>query len=116
IFWPKITDISSAESASDLGYWAAVVVAAMTTIFATIALVTRTEIATIDAWAYVDAALFGLIAWRIKRRSRAFAVIGLCLFILEKVFQFAQPNMPSSGAIMAVLFLLLFVGGVRGTF
>lgn len=116
IFWPKITDISSAESASDLGYWAAVVVAAMTTIFATIALVTRTEIATVDAWAYVDAALFGLIAWRIKRRSRAFAVIGLCLFILEKVFQFAQPNMPSSGAIMAVLFLLLFVGGVRGTF
>jgi len=116
IFWPRITDLASASAASDLGFWAAVAVAAITAVFATIALVANTDILAINAWAYIDAVLFGLIAWRIKRRSRVFAVAGLCLFIVEKIVQFSQPEVASSGAVMAVLFLLLFVGGVRGTF
>lgn len=116
VFWPRITDLQSASAASDLGFWAAVAVAALTAVFATIAIVAGTDILALDAWAYVDAVLFALIAWRIKRRSRVFAVAGLCLFIVEKVVQFSQPEIPSSGAVMAVLFLLFFVGGVRGTF
>lgn len=116
VFWSKVVDLPSAIAASDQGFWAAIAVAAITTVFATIALVTKTDIATINAWAYLDAILFGLIAWRIRRRSRAFAVAGLCLFVIEKAVQFAQPEVASSGAVMAVLFLLLFISGVRGTF
>jgi hypothetical protein len=115
-FWPKIVDLPSAVSASDQGFWASVVVAAITAVLATIALATKTDIATINAWAYLDALLFGLIAWRIKRRSRAFAIAGLCLFILEKAFQFSQSQSAASGSVMAVFLLLLFVSGVRGTF
>jgi len=115
-FWPKITDLPSATAASDLGFWAAVAVATITTVFATIALVANTYILAIDAWAYFDAVLFALIAWRIRRRSGAFAVAGLCLFIFEKLIQFSQPEVASSGAVMALLFLLFFINGVRGTF
>ena len=116
VFWPKINDLPSASAASDLGFWAALAVALITAVFATIALVANTDILAINAWAYFDAVLFALIAWRIKRRSRAFAVAGLCLFIIEKIVQFSQPEVASSGAVMAVLFLLLFISGVRGTF
>lgn len=115
-FWPRITGLPSAIGASDQGFWAAIVVASITAIFATIALLAQVEIATINASAYVDAVLFGVTAWRIKRRSKFFAVFGLCLFIIEKAYQFSQPQAAASGAIMAVVLLILFINGVRGTF
>lgn len=115
-FWPRVIDLPSAIGASDQGFWAAIVVASITAIFATVALLVQAEIATINASAYVDAVLFGAIAWRIRRRSKFFAVFGLCLFIIEKAYQFAQPQAVASGAIMAVVLLVFFTNGVRGTF
>lgn len=115
-YWPTISDISGAIAASDQGVWGAVLVAAFTAMFATIALFTNSDIAFINAWAYIDAAAFGMIAWRIRRRSKFFAVAGLCLFIFEKAVQFSdfQINIPT--LFMAGLFLVLFINGVRGTF
>jgi hypothetical protein len=116
-YWPKIGNVADAEDASDRGYWAALIVAAITTLFATISLATKADIATISPAAYVDAVLFGIIAWRIKRRSKSFAVAGLCLFIIEKIVQFSmQPQLAIFGFAMAILILLLFITGVRGTF
>ena len=77
-------------------------------------MVSQKEIASIDAWAYVDAVLFTLIAWRIKKFSRAFAVVGVSLFIFEKVM-FAQ-SQGATGWAMAVFLLLMFINGARGVF
>ena len=116
-YWPTIVNIADAEGASNQGFWAAVFVAGITTVIATITVFTKSNIAGIDPSAYIDAALFALIAWRIKRRSKAFAIAGLCLFVFEKAYQFyVQPQVASLGSVMAILFLLLFISGVRGNF
>ena len=116
-YWPKITNIADAAKASDQGFWAAVLVAGITTVIATITVFSGREIAAINPYAYIDAALFALIAWRIRRRSRAFAVVGLVLFLFEKIHQFSvEPQIASVGAIMAIFFVLLFINGIRGTF
>jgi hypothetical protein len=116
-YWSKIDNVADAIEASNLGFWAAVFVAVVTTIFATVTLVLKKDIAGINPLAYIDAVLFAIIAWRIRRRSRAFAVIGLCLFVLEKVVQFStQPQLVSFALFMAVVITLLFINGVRGTF
>jgi hypothetical protein len=89
----------------------------MTGILATIAFFTKSNFATVDASAYLDAILFGIIAWRIRRHSKFFAVAGLCLFIVEKIYQFsARPEVAVFGIIVAVLITLLFVSGVKGTY
>ena len=114
VLWPAITDQASAIEASKAGFWAAVVVATVTAIFATVALVTQKEIASITAWAYVDAALFSIIAWRIRRYSRFFAVAGALLFICEKIM-LAQTE-GARGLPLAVIILLMFISGARGVF
>jgi hypothetical protein len=115
-FWPAISDLESAIRASDMGYGAAIVVAVLTAAFATYAAISGDAIASIDAWAYLDSVLFALIAWRIRRRSRAFAVIGLLLFVVEKMVQYSDGPPGTGGVIMALLIALYFVAGIRGTF
>jgi hypothetical protein len=116
-FWPEIVDRPSAVSASDQGFWAAVFVASITALLATISLAIKSDVASVDGWAYVDAVIFGIFAWRIKHRSKIFAIAGLGLFILEKVDQFSQqPHVAASGIFMAVCLLICFINGVRGNF
>ena len=115
-FWPSVANLPDAVRASDQAFWAAVFVAAMTAVLATLAVTTHL-LPSLDASAYIDAFLFALIAWRIKRRSRAFAIVGLVLFIVEKAFQFVQTPPAAAGGIFMTLFLLLmFVSGVRGNY
>ena len=113
-WWPTITDQASAIEASKAGFWAAVTVASITAMFATIALATQKEIASINAWAYLDAVLFSIIAWRIKRYSKFFAIAGVLLFVLEKVM-LAQTQ-GAKGWPLAIILLLMFVSGARGVF
>ena len=113
-WWPKISDQSGAIEASKAGFWAALTVAIITAIFATIALVTQKEIASVNAWAYLDAVLFSIIAWRIKNYSKIFAIVGVVLFLIEKVIQIQSNG--AQGWPLAIILLLMFVSGVRGVF
>ncbi len=111
--WPTIVDRESAIAASRSGMWAAIIVAVVTALIATLAMALQKDIAGIDAWAYLDAGIFAVIAWGIKQRSRAAAVIGLLLFIVERNdMAVSQHNF----SILSLLLLLMFVNGVRGTF
>lgn len=112
--WPEISDQATAAEAAKSGFWAAICVAVVTAVFATIALVTQKEVASIDPWAYLDAVFFAIIAWRIKKYSRVFAVIGILLFIIEKAI-LAQTQ-GAAGLPLAVIFLLMFINGARGVF
>ncbi|WP_130618432.1 hypothetical protein [Dyella amyloliquefaciens] len=116
-YWPEIGNLADAEQASNQGFWAAVVCAVVTVLIATVAITAGKSIAGIDATAYADAAAFAVIAWRIRARSKSFAVIGLVLFLIEKIIQFAtQPLNLGFGIVVAVCLLLAFITGVRGTF
>lgn len=113
-WWPTITDQASAIEASRAGFWAAVAVASITAVFATISLVIQKEIATINPWAYVDAVIFAVIAWRIKKYSKFFAVAGVVFFIIEKAL-LAQTQ-GAKGWPLAIVLLLMFISGARGVF
>lgn len=116
-YWPEIGNLADAEQASNQGFWAAVVCAVVTVLIATIAVASGKTIAGIGATAYADAVVFAVIAWRIRARSKSFAVIGLVLFAVEKIIQFAtQPLSLGFGIVVAACLLLAFITGVRGTF
>ena len=116
-YWPTFGNVADAVQASNQGMWAAVFCAAVTAIMATASIFAANGIIGVRPSAYVDALLFAVIAWRIHARSKAFAIAGLCLFVLEKVFQIAtHPETLRFGAILAVILLLCFISGVRGTF
>jgi len=62
----------------------------------------------------VDAALFGVVAWRIWCGSRAFAVAGLSLYSLEVLY--AVGTRPPGVGVLTVIIMLALINGVRGTF
>lgn len=88
-YWPTIIDLSSAINASNKGVWASVIVVVITGVIAATSLVLAEHVAGVGVWGFIDAAVFGAIAFGIRRRSRICAVAGLVLFILEKILQLA---------------------------
>lgn len=115
-FWPDVSSIESAKKAAAYGAGAAGLVALMTAAFATMALMSRsTVIGFIDAWAYLDAMIFAIIAFGIYKESRVAAVFGLIVFLAEKAHQIHVTE-KFDGAVMAVFIVVFFISSVRGTF
>jgi len=115
-WWPSTDTLEHAKSASRYGVWAAGIVAAITAIVATIALVSGSAFAGIDAWSYLDAVLFAAITFGIYKLSRFAAVAGLVLYVLESLYAMAQLAGPRSGIVLRIILTLAFINAVRGTF
>lgn len=114
--WPEIKTLPQAVQASNMGCVAALFVVAVNTLIATISVVQHAAILGVTAAGHIDASLFALAALGIRFRSRVSAVAGLCLFLVEKIYQFATQPEASLGLLMALVLLALFANGVRGTF
>jgi hypothetical protein len=114
--WPDVADRSSAVKAIKSGYWAAVFVASVTAAIALISLFVHKPILGIDGLGLFDAVMFAAIAFGIDRKSRAAAVIGLVLYVLERVYMTATNGASASAGIMTIILTLSFVHGIRGTF
>ena len=111
--WPEIIDEDSArDAAHKAGGWAGVV-AGLTALLALVSF-SGTRIMGIGPLALVDAALFGVVAWRIWCGSRAFAVAGLSLYSLEVLY--AVVTRPPGVGVLTVIIMLALINGVRGTF
>jgi hypothetical protein len=108
--WPTITDTATARQAARGSFWAAIISAAMTSLFAGLSLA-GIHVIDIEPVAFVDAAIMLLIAVGIRRMSRAAAVLGLCLYLAERL-------LASSGGtlLLTVFFVLMYVNSIRGTF
>lgn len=109
-------DLSEAINASNKGVWSAAIVAELTFALATISVLVSADLRGFSAWSYVDAVIFGLIAWGIYRRSRICSILGLLLFIVEKILQLAESGLGMIGMGIAGFFVVLFVIGIKGTF
>lgn len=104
-------NISDAKRASDVslnGALAAGLVALLTAGFVVFGKANPT--------ALVDVGLFAVVCWRICKMSRAWAVIGFLLFLVEKWWQFTKGPVPSSAWVWIALIGCGFIGGIRGTF
>jgi hypothetical protein len=107
-FWPRVDTAESAALATKQAFWAAVLCAVITAFFGLI------SVMGFDASALVDGVFFAVIAWGLSRKSRTAAVAGLLLYIFERLYMWSTVGMRNP--VVAVLFTLAFVSGVRGTF
>ena len=64
--------------------------------------------------AVVDAVIFAALAFAIWRNSRFAAIVGLAIFILERVWMLQ--NSGRTPGIISLVLLVMFVNGIRGTF
>ena len=114
--WPPTHDIASARLAADHGFYAAAFCAVATALGV---LLTRFGIELIrpgflDLTSLLGAAVFVTIAWGIRRQFRIAAVLGLLLYLARWLYVWITvgPGNP----VIALLLILAFVSGVRGTF
>ena len=113
--WPDVSTIDGSKWAIRQAFWAAILCVGATVLFAVVGMmgVKVFENLELDAWNLLDAGAFGAIAFGLSRYSRVAAVAGLVLYILERIMMWADVGFKSP--IIAIIFTLAFVGGVRGT-
>ncbi len=112
-FYPQITDLESAREASHQGVWACAAVAGVTLLFYGLTHFNINPLR-LTSYALIDSALFLLLGVGIYRKSRTAAVLGLALYVLERIFGSIEYGF--KGSAVLVLVVIAFVNSVRGTF
>jgi len=107
-WWPEITDAETARRAALSGVAAATLCAVTTGAFAVLGLFG------VSRFSLLDAGLFTVIAWGIYRMSRAWAIAGLVIYVSERIV--GLRIRPGVFSVIAIIFIVLFIGGIRGTF
>jgi hypothetical protein len=116
-WWPSVETKSGAKEASHQGAGAAIFVASVTALFAVLSMFGVQILAGYSPSALLDAAAFGIVAWRIYRMSRAWALVGMLGFIAERAYSlYARGFAAGAGSIVSIVILFAFINGVRGTF
>lgn len=115
-WWPTLHNKAAARFAAMQGYWAALIGATVTAFFAVLSWYGFTPIRGFDIYALFDAMLLCILAWGIEKMSRTAAVIALVYFIVSKLLMFAANGLMGISLLIAVVFGLLYVNGMRGTF
>src|SRR6267378_1206545 len=116
-WWPSVSDLEGAKKAAHEGAGAAVFVAAVTTLFSVLAIFDIRILPGFSPLSLVDGGLFAIVAWRIYRMSRAWALAGLLGYVSERAYSiYAHGATATAGWVVGVVILLGFVNGVRGTF
>ncbi len=116
-WWPSVDDLEGAKEAAHQAAGAAVFVAAITALFSLLVIFDIRILPGFSPSSFVDAALFAIVAWRVYKLSRAWAVVGLLLFAVERAYAFYYRGTTAmAGFVVGIILLLAFVHGVRGTF
>lgn len=114
-FWPAIEDESSAEHATKAAVGVSGFVAGVTGLLAILSIVYRKPIFGLDGLGLIDAALFAVVAWRISKLSRAWAIVGLVLYLVEIGFKLVT-NPSGALGVLTIVFILAYLSAIRGTF
>lgn len=112
--WPSIIDSETAKKAAYQGFWVALLCALATAFMVVFSIVGHTLMG-VDAYALVDVLAFAIIAACIRLKlSRSAAVLGLLLYILERIVMWSESGIKNP--VIAILFITALINGVRGTF
>lgn len=113
--WPSVDTPDAAARATKQAFWAAVLVAGLTGSFALMAAagVGVVQEIGINTGALVDAGLFAVIALGLWKQSRAAAWAGLALYGFERIYAWSTTG--AGSPLIPIIFILAFIGGVRGT-
>ena len=114
-WWPKLDTLKSARKATMLGVYAAGVTIVLTLLVLFIA----PQYLGADAMftVVVGVAIYGAIGFFIWRNSRIAAVLGLVVFVLDKLVQLAQGGLGNAGSVVIIVAIVaMYANAVRGTF
>ena len=112
--YPPIVDKLSAKKAAKYGVWAALFCSGATVLVVLINAM-GASILGLNYLALIDAAIFGAIAFGIYKMYRAAAIIGLVLYLYERVYMFeTQGNFGNTFQVVILVFM--FINSIRGTF
>ncbi len=122
--WPTIVDVDSARSAVRRAVSWSTIWAVLSGVLALIAIFSGRPIAEspdstrvlYDGWSLLDAALFGLVAWKIRSMSKAWSVTGLILVALNILFSLASGQFNPLTFLVHVAIVFAFINGIRGAF
>jgi hypothetical protein len=115
-YWATIEDESSAEHATKAAIWVSGFIAAVTALGAILSIAYHKPIIGLDGWSLVDAGIFALIAWRISRVSRAGAIVGLLMYLLEVGYKFTTSPSGTLGILSFIFILSSYINAIRGAF
>jgi hypothetical protein len=115
-YWPDMSTAEAAEAGIKRASNTAYVVAGGTGLLALLAWFDILQLT--SPWSLLDAVLFATLGFFISRRSRTAAVLGLGLYLMEVVDRLRSGPGGNMGgySVLALLFTLFFISGVRGTF
>ena len=110
------TPLDQAERHVSNAWWAALISAGVTVVFAFISL-GGTAHAGIDAWAFADVVLILALAFGLSRKSRVCAILLFLYFVGSKLLMWSEnPQQASRGSFVAIVFMYYFFMGIVGTF
>ncbi len=115
-YWPDVSSVEGAKSAAQAGAGWCFFVAGVTAVVASISVFTKAPVLGIDAWAYLDAAVFGFAGWRIWKLSRTWSVIALLLFVAERALVLMDGSFRPGAILLGIIISIALIGSVRGTF
>lgn len=113
ILWPEIDDLWSAKKACAQASSAAFIVGAVTSVVTYMQLKGTGWTSGLVEGSFIDSAIFFTASFFIYRCSRIASVAGFVIYTAGQAILFAQTQKPSFAAI---LFVLFFIGGIRGAF
>jgi hypothetical protein len=84
-------------------------------LIAILSIVYRQPILGLDAWGLIDAVIFAWMAWRISKASRAWAIVGLLMYLLEVGYKLVT-NPSGALGVLTIIFILTYINAIRGAF
>ncbi|MGB6630131.1 MAG: hypothetical protein WBE52_02750, partial [Terriglobales bacterium] len=96
-YWNEIGDTYSAKYATTTAVWISYLIAAVNGIIAILSLAYHKPTLGINGWGLLNAALFAVVGWGIGRLSRAWAVVGLSLYLLEVLIAIGTSRLAVGG-------------------
>ena len=110
--WPKITDKESAVKTSRQGLWVYGFSIVITSICIILYLMGK-PVMGIGPMALIDIAIFVGVSIGLYKMSRTAAIIGLVVYILERLVMLPHAN--GFALIMTIIFTVMVINSVRGT-
>lgn len=112
MFWPNIDDIEDAKGIAKSAAFIPAFVSVVTAIIVLVGIFYK-PILGLDAWAFIDAFLFALVAFGMWKLNRVVAILGLILYIWGQAQLFSVHG--SGTGVMTVFFAIMWFNGIRAS-
>jgi hypothetical protein len=113
LLWPEIDDADTAKAASRLGVFGALLYSVASAAMVTYHLLhIQTPVSWATAIAYLDAAIFAVLALGIFRLWRSAAIVAVVLLAAEQLLGAIRVH---ATGILSIVLVLFMISGARGT-